>query len=145
MNLMVRFTCELMPTLADVGISKVAKYGDTSATYWKLYGSEAEAYDKKYIESLRGNISSMVFLVRDNIRSFRFLTVISYSQPCRTVCSPPSSHHLSSKYTRISSLTLASRPWSFYLSSSPNPALLNHHLLQTLSICPSLPRVSPFA
>jgi len=41
---------------------EVSKYGDTSATYWKLYGSEAEAYDRKYVENLRGDTESMVFL-----------------------------------------------------------------------------------
>ncbi|KAH9956983.1 hypothetical protein BC827DRAFT_1378332 [Russula dissimulans] len=39
-----------------------AKYGDTSATYWKLYVSEANVNDRKFIESLRGDTGSMVFL-----------------------------------------------------------------------------------
>ncbi|KAN0109411.1 hypothetical protein V8E52_009328 [Russula decolorans] len=38
------------------------KHGDTSATYWKLYGFEAEIYDKNFVESLMGNTNSMVFL-----------------------------------------------------------------------------------
>ncbi|KAI0277847.1 hypothetical protein BC826DRAFT_1113672 [Russula brevipes] len=38
------------------------KYGDTSATYWKLYMSEAEISDKKFVESLMGDTKSMVFL-----------------------------------------------------------------------------------
>ena len=42
---------------------KAPKYGDTSATYWKLYGSEAEIYDEKLVEGLKGNTGSMVFLV----------------------------------------------------------------------------------
>ena len=39
------------------------KYGDTSATYWKLYGSEAEIYDENLVESFKRNTSSMGFLV----------------------------------------------------------------------------------
>jgi hypothetical protein len=39
------------------------KYGDTSATYWKLYGSEAEINDENLVDSLKGNTGSMVFLV----------------------------------------------------------------------------------
>ncbi|KAF8489958.1 hypothetical protein F5888DRAFT_1139365 [Russula emetica] len=38
------------------------KHGDTSATYWKLYGFEANTYDKNFVESLMGNTNSMVFL-----------------------------------------------------------------------------------
>ena len=36
---------------------------DTSATYWKLYGSEAETYDENLVDSLKGNTDSIVFLV----------------------------------------------------------------------------------
>ena len=46
------------------GPKYVPKHGDTSAAYWNLYGSEAEIYDKNLVESLMGNTSSMVFLVR---------------------------------------------------------------------------------
>ncbi|KAF8468066.1 hypothetical protein DFH94DRAFT_657338, partial [Russula ochroleuca] len=38
------------------------KYGDTSATYWKLYASEAEINDKNFLDSLMGNTNSMVIL-----------------------------------------------------------------------------------
>lgn len=49
-----------------------SKHGDTSATYWRLYMSEAKINDEKLIESLRGDTNSMVFLVRDNLyRWFR--------------------------------------------------------------------------
>ncbi|KAI0290603.1 hypothetical protein BC826DRAFT_913018, partial [Russula brevipes] len=41
---------------------KVTKYGDTSATYWKLYASEAETHDEKFVQSLKSNTDSMVFL-----------------------------------------------------------------------------------
>ncbi len=43
------------------------KDGDTSATYWKLYASEAENYDKNFVNSLKGNAESMVFLVRGDL------------------------------------------------------------------------------
>jgi hypothetical protein len=39
------------------------EYGDTSATYWKLYGTKA---DKYCIELLLKEMESMVFLVRGN-------------------------------------------------------------------------------
>lgn len=38
------------------------QYGDTSATYWKLYASEAEIYDENFVNTLKGNTESMVFL-----------------------------------------------------------------------------------
>ncbi|KAI0290608.1 hypothetical protein BC826DRAFT_912971, partial [Russula brevipes] len=50
-----------LPTLSDLAI-KVTKYGDTSATYWKLYASEAETHDEKFVQSLKDNTDSMVFL-----------------------------------------------------------------------------------
>ncbi len=43
------------------------KHGDVSATYWNLYGSEAEIYDKNLVETLMGNASSMVLLVRGDM------------------------------------------------------------------------------
>ena len=43
---------------------KAPKYGDTSATYWKLYASEAEINDMNLVKSLMGNTNSMVLLVR---------------------------------------------------------------------------------
>ncbi|KAF8464556.1 hypothetical protein DFH94DRAFT_824994, partial [Russula ochroleuca] len=42
--------------------TKAPKHGDASATYWKLYRSEAEINDKKFVDSLKGNTDSMVFL-----------------------------------------------------------------------------------
>ncbi|KAH9984592.1 hypothetical protein BJV77DRAFT_1089308 [Russula vinacea] len=41
---------------------KSPKYGDTSATYWKLYASEAEINDMNLVKSLMGNTNSMVLL-----------------------------------------------------------------------------------
>ena len=56
------------------------KHGDTSATYWKLYGFEAEIYDKNFVESLLGNTHSMVFLVRGGIpHRFRVHIGVSYN------------------------------------------------------------------
>ena len=45
------------------------KYGDTSATYWKLHESEAEIYDKNLVDTLKGNTESMVFLVSGDTHS----------------------------------------------------------------------------
>jgi hypothetical protein len=57
-----------------------SKYSHPSAAHWKLYMSEAKINDKKFIDSLRGDTESMVFLVRDDIhRSFRVPIVISDS------------------------------------------------------------------
>jgi hypothetical protein len=50
------------PLQSDNTSAVAPKYGDTSATYWKLYRSEAEINDKNVVESLMGNTSSMVFL-----------------------------------------------------------------------------------
>ena len=70
-----------------------SKYGDTSAAYWKLYVSEAEINDKKFIKGLRGDTESMVFLVRDDIhRSSRVPIVISDNRPAE---------HLILRYCRI--------------------------------------------
>jgi hypothetical protein len=72
-----------------------SKYSDSSAAYWKLYMSEAEINDKKFIDSLRGDTKSMVFLVRDDIhRSFRvpIASVISDYRPAE---------HLILRYCRI--------------------------------------------
>ncbi|KAH9034588.1 hypothetical protein EDB85DRAFT_994958 [Lactarius pseudohatsudake] len=41
---------------------EVHEYGDTSAAYWKLYGSEAEIYDQKLVDSLSGETQSMLIL-----------------------------------------------------------------------------------
>jgi hypothetical protein len=57
------FTAERI-TPSDMGPSKVAKYGDTSAAYWNLYASEADVFDKKYVERLKGDTESMIILVR---------------------------------------------------------------------------------
>ncbi|KAI9448448.1 hypothetical protein H4582DRAFT_91125 [Lactarius indigo] len=38
------------------------EYGDTSAAYWKLYGSEAEKYDQKLVDGLSGETQSMLIL-----------------------------------------------------------------------------------
>jgi hypothetical protein len=45
-------------------VIKALEYCDTSATYWKLYGSKAEINDRNLVESLLGHTNSMVFLVR---------------------------------------------------------------------------------
>ncbi|KAF8468062.1 hypothetical protein DFH94DRAFT_816708, partial [Russula ochroleuca] len=42
--------------------TKPPKYGDTSATHWKLYASESEINDMNLVKSLMGNTSSMVLL-----------------------------------------------------------------------------------
>lgn len=47
-------------------LNRASKHGDTSATYWRLYMSQAKVNDEKFIERLRGDTNSMVFLVRDN-------------------------------------------------------------------------------
>ena len=39
------------------------KVGDTSTTYWELYGREAEIYDENLVDTLKGNTQSLVFLV----------------------------------------------------------------------------------
>jgi hypothetical protein len=89
-------------SLTHSGYYKAPKHGDASATYWKLYRSEAEINDKKFVDSLKGNTDSMVFLVRGDAhmicRSYYGLLRLPY----RILCSLPSSHHLSSKYTRRS-------------------------------------------
>jgi hypothetical protein len=50
--------------LSSLTVIKAPKYGDTSATYWKLYAAEAEINDTNLVESLMGNTNSMVLLVR---------------------------------------------------------------------------------
>jgi hypothetical protein len=58
---------------------KAPKYGDPSATYWKLYLSEAEINDKNLVESLMGNTSSMVILVRGDAHCLsRVHVMVSY-------------------------------------------------------------------
>ena len=55
------------------------KDSDTSATYWKLYGSEAEIYDKNLVDTLKGNTESMVFLVSgDGHRRLQVYIAVSY-------------------------------------------------------------------
>ena len=57
-----------------------SKYGDASASYWKLYEHEAHINDKDFVESLKGSTESMVFLVRsDAIRRFRIYGAVSYN------------------------------------------------------------------
>jgi len=61
---MVRLVSTTVVTLSDLERDfKVAKYGDTSATYWNLYVSEADINDKKFIDSLRSDTNSMILLV----------------------------------------------------------------------------------
>ncbi|KAI9440901.1 hypothetical protein H4582DRAFT_1504069 [Lactarius indigo] len=47
---------------SDVKRSEAAEYGDTSAVYWKLYVSEAEASDQKLVDNLSGDTNSMLIL-----------------------------------------------------------------------------------
>ncbi len=74
--------------------------------------SEAEIYDENLVDSLKGNTGSMVFLVRgDEYGRFHFaLTLRRLRSPCRTLCSLPSSQHLSSKYTGYSSPVIIRTP-----------------------------------
>jgi len=61
-----------MPTRPDVEAqspadkkdpnSPTCKYGDASASYWKLYEHESQINDKNFVESLMGNTNSMVIL-----------------------------------------------------------------------------------
>ena len=49
--------------IALINSCQVAEYGDTSATYWNLYLSEAEINDKNLVESLEGDTKSMELVV----------------------------------------------------------------------------------
>jgi hypothetical protein len=53
-------------TIALIDSRQVAEYGDTSATYWNLYLSEAEINDKNLVESLEGDTKSMELVVSSN-------------------------------------------------------------------------------
>ncbi|KAH9055759.1 hypothetical protein EDB87DRAFT_1279522 [Lactarius vividus] len=44
------------------GEAEDAEYGDSSATYWNLYTSEAEINDQKLVETLAGDTNSLMFL-----------------------------------------------------------------------------------
>ncbi|KAF8489959.1 hypothetical protein F5888DRAFT_1139544 [Russula emetica] len=72
------------------------KHGDTSATYWNLYGSEAEINDKNLVDSLMDNTSSMVLLntlFSSIIASFiiEIYKTLLPSNSQQTADSPPSS------------------------------------------------------
>ena len=54
----------LKKILSLIWSDKAPKYGDTSATYWKLYTSEAKINDNNFVENLKGNTDSMIILVR---------------------------------------------------------------------------------
>jgi hypothetical protein len=55
------------------------KYGDTSATYWKLYGSKTEINDENLIDSLNGSCGTIAFLVSgDAHRRLQVYIAVSY-------------------------------------------------------------------
>ncbi|KAI9458340.1 hypothetical protein BJY52DRAFT_1091763, partial [Lactarius psammicola] len=51
----------------------------TSAVYWKLYVSEAEASDRKLVESLSGDTNSMLILVRSAAQAPTLCSEVSNS------------------------------------------------------------------
>ena len=59
------------------------KYGDPSATYWELYNSKAEIYDKNFVDSSKGDTESVVFLVSDDA-NLRLQVYIAVSYDCLT-------------------------------------------------------------
>ncbi|KAH8995067.1 hypothetical protein EDB86DRAFT_1209331 [Lactarius hatsudake] len=76
---------------------EVHEYGDTSAPYWKLYGSEAEKHDQKLVDSLSGETQSMLILnglFSSVVASFiieTYKTLPGNNQPTE-VTQPSSSH-----------------------------------------------------
>ncbi|KAH8989444.1 hypothetical protein EDB92DRAFT_1799611, partial [Lactarius akahatsu] len=58
--------------------SEAAEYGDTSAVYWKLYVSEAEASDRKLVDNLSGDTNSMLILVRSAAQAPTLCSAVSY-------------------------------------------------------------------
>ncbi len=57
------------------------KVGDTSTTYWELYGREAEIYDENLVDTLKGNTQSLVFLVSGEAH-LRLQVYIAVSYNC---------------------------------------------------------------
>ena len=60
-------------TTTGIDFDQAAEYGNTSATYWNLYLSEAEINDKNLVESLEGDTKSMELVV-----SLRATAYLSY-------------------------------------------------------------------
>jgi hypothetical protein len=92
-------------TLIDC--AQVAEYGDTSATYWNLYLSEAEINDQNFVDSLEGDAKSMALVVSLSgslVSHYNFLL-----SPYRTLYSPLLSHHLLSRRIRRLALIMPSR------------------------------------
>ena len=75
-----RLAFNAVNTFIDYG--QGAEYGDTSATYWNLYLSEAEINDKNFVESLEGDTNSMVLVVSPSAlpTEFRFDFLLSASE-----------------------------------------------------------------
>lgn len=56
-----------------------SKYGDASASYWKLYGRGARVGDKNLVDGLMNNTNSMLILVRGEAhRCICVCIVVSY-------------------------------------------------------------------
>ena len=76
-----------------VDSSQVEEYGDTSATYWDLYLSEAKTHDEDLVEDVEGDTRSMELVVSLNSSpispDFNFLL-----SPYRTPYSVLLSRHL---------------------------------------------------
>ena len=51
-------------TRRDYCKAPTSKYGDASASYWKLYGHGARVGDKNLVDGLMNNTNSMLILVR---------------------------------------------------------------------------------
>ena len=56
---------------------EAAEYGDSSATYGKLYASEAEISDQKLVDTLTGDTQAMLILVNSDIRTSPSVNLIT--------------------------------------------------------------------
>jgi hypothetical protein len=94
-------------TIALIDSGQVEEYGDTSATYWNLYLSEAEINDKNLVESLEGDTKSMELVVSQSTSPLSHCNFLL--SPYRTLYSLLLSHHLLLRFIRRSNLIMASR------------------------------------
>ena len=68
-NAKVRLLCLLISiSLVDFMFLEAAEYGDSSATYWMLYMSEAEISDQKLVETLTTDTTAISILVSCDTR-----------------------------------------------------------------------------
>ena len=110
---------------ADFERSEAAEYGDSSATYWDLYASEAEISDQKLVETLTSDTKAMSIMVvaRSVLHTLRQPNPLPQNSIFSSIIAG-----FIYKLPRLFSQTTAKKPSVYCHSSFPRKTPPNYHL-----------------